>query len=58
MKRKLLVKICDFLEKKLYSEPTFQEVLRALDKTKYKLSEAKSEISYLQSLLKQVSGRD
>ena len=54
--RKLLEKICQQLEKKLYDEPTVAELYKALDKTRYKLHEARLEIEYLQSLLKQFSG--
>lgn len=56
--RKILVKLCDFLERKLYDEPTVQELMKSLDRTRYRLFEAKSEIDYLQSILKQImSGR-
>ena len=58
MKKRLLVKICDCLEKKLYSDPTYEELARALDKTRYKLVEAKVEIDYLQTLLKQAASRN
>lgn len=54
--RKLLEKICQQLEKKLYNEPTVAELAKALDKTRYKLYEAKIEIEYLQSIIKQFSG--
>lgn len=54
--RKFLEKICEKLEKKLYDEPTVAEVYKALDKTRYKLHEARNEIDYLQSVLKQFSG--
>ena len=54
--RKLLEKICEKLEKKLYNEPTMKELAKSLDKTRYKLHEARLEIDYLQSLLKQFSG--
>ena len=57
MKKKLMVKICDYLEKKLYADPTYEELAKALDKTRYKLVEAKVEIDYLQSLLKQAACR-
>lgn len=49
--RKILVKLCDFLEKKLYDEPTWQELSSSLDKTRYKLFEAKEEIKRLRALL-------
>ncbi len=52
--RKVLVKLCDFLERKLYDEPTVQELMKSLDRTRYKLLEAKLEIDYLQGLLKQI----
>ena len=52
--RKVLVKVCDFLERKLYDEPTVQELMKSLDGTRYRLFEAKSEIDYLQSILKQI----
>ncbi len=56
--RKLLVKVCDYLEKKLYDAPTFEELSKSLDRTRYRLFEAKSEIEYLQSIIKQImSGR-
>ncbi len=56
--RKLLVKVCDLLERKLYDAPTVQELMKSLDKTRYRLFEAKSEIDYLQSIIKQImSGR-
>ncbi len=54
--RKLLEKLCERLEKKLYDEPTVAELYKALDKTRYKLYEAKIEIDYLQRALKQFSG--
>ena len=54
--RKILEKICEKLEKKLYDEPTVKELAQALDKTRYKLHEARLEIDYLQSVLKQFSG--
>jgi len=57
MTKRFLVKICDRLEKKLYSDPTYEELARALDKTRYKLVEAKVEIDYLQTLLKQAACR-
>ncbi len=54
--RKLLEKICERLEKKLYDEPTVAELAKALDKTRYKLFDAKLEIEYLQTIIKQFSG--
>lgn len=54
--RKILEKICEKLEKKLYDEPTVKELAQTLDKTRYKLHEARLEIDYLQSVLKQFSG--
>jgi len=55
--RKILVKLCDFLEKKLYSEPTFDEMARHLDKTRYELYEAREEIKYLKSLIRNAGER-
>ena len=52
--RKILVKVCDYLEKKLYDAPTFEELSKSLDRTRYRLFEAKSEIEYLQSMIKQI----
>jgi len=52
--RKVLIKICEYLEKKLYDEPTVQELAKSLDRTRYRLFEAKSEIDYLQSIIKQI----
>ncbi len=49
--RKLLIKLCDFLEKKLYDEPTWRELSIALDRTRYRLFEAKSEIENLQAII-------
>lgn len=48
--RKLLIKLCNFLEKILYKEPTWEELSEELDMAKYKLHEARSEIEYLKSL--------
>ena len=56
--RRFLMRFCDYLEKKLYADPTYQELARVLDKTKYKLAEANSEISYLQSIVKQLMNRE
>ena len=50
--RKLMVKLCEYLEKKLYSEPNFNELAAHLDKTRYQLYEARQEIKYLKSLIK------
>lgn len=52
--KKVLIKLCDFLEKKLYDAPTVQELAKSLDRTRYRLYEAKSEIDYLQSIIKQI----
>ncbi len=52
--RKILIRLCDYLEKKLYDEPTFFELSKSLDRTRYRLFEAKSEIDYLQSIIKQI----
>lgn len=51
--RKILVKLCKFLEKKLYLEPTWQELFNDLNKTRYQLFEAEEEIKYLQNLITQ-----
>ena len=45
---------CDYLEKKLYDAPTVQELAKSLDRTRYRLYEAKSEIDYLQSIIMQI----
>ena len=50
--RKLMIKLYEHLEKKLYSEPTFDELAAHLDKTRYQLYEARQEIKYLKSLIK------
>ena len=50
--RKILIRFCDFLEKKLYAEPTYAELTRLLDTAHYKLEEAEAEIVYLKSLIK------
>lgn len=56
--KKVMIKLCDYLERKLYDAPTVQELMKSLDRTRYRLFEAKSEIEYLQSIIKQiVSGR-
>lgn len=52
--KKVLIRLCDFLEKKLYDAPTVQELAKSLDRTRYRLYEAKSEIDYLQSIIKQI----
>ena len=52
--RKILMKFCEFLEKKLYDEPTWRELSITLDRTRYRLYEAKSEIDHLQSIIKQI----
>lgn len=49
--RKLMVKLFEYLEKKLYSEPTFNEIAKYLDKTRNELFEARLEISYLKKLI-------
>lgn len=55
--RKLMVKLYEYLEKKLYGEPTFNELARYLDKTRNQLFDAKDEIKYLKSLIKDSVGR-
>lgn len=55
--KKLLIKLCDCLEKKLYDEPTVTELMKALDKTRYRLYEANSEIARLQGIIKQIARR-
>ncbi len=45
--RKILEKICVFLERKLYSEPTYEELSKELDKTKYYLDQALAQIDYV-----------
>ena len=55
--KKILVKLCDFLEKKLYNEPTVTELMKTLDKTRYRLYEANCEIARLQEILKQIARR-
>ena len=45
--RKLLEKLCKFLEKKLYDEPTYEELSMELDKTKNYLEQASEYINYL-----------
>ncbi len=56
--RKILVKLCDFLEKKLYDAPTWRELALSLDRTKYRLYEANSEINNLQAIIKQILTKD
>lgn len=55
--KKILIKLCDFLEKNLYDEPTVTELMKALDKTRYRLYEANSEIARLQGIIKQIASR-
>ncbi|MBQ3181143.1 MAG: hypothetical protein IJB50_00050 [Clostridia bacterium] len=55
--RKVLTKFCDFLEKKLYDTPTYEELQKVLDRTRYRLYEAQSEISRLQMLLQSIAKR-
>lgn len=55
--RKIMVKLYDFLEKKLYSEPTFNEMAKFLDKTRNELFDARQEINYLKSLIRDKVGR-
>jgi len=45
--RNLLVKLCEFLEKKLYDEPTYSELSKELDRTKYCLEQALAQIDYV-----------
>lgn len=49
--RNLMMKLCDFLEKKLYDEPTFRELSNSLDRTRYRLEEAVFEISNLKTII-------
>ena len=46
-----MMKLCDFLEKKLYDEPTFRELSNSLDRTRYRLEEAVFEISNLKTII-------
>lgn len=55
--RKILVKLCDFLERKLYAEPTYEELARQLDNAFYEMEEAKREKEYLQSIINQTTVR-
>jgi len=48
--RKVLEKICVFLERKLYGEPTYEELSKELDKTKYYLDQAVSYIDYVRGI--------
>lgn len=48
--RKLLEKVCVFLEKKLYGEPTYSELSKELDRTKYLLDQAVSYIDYVRGI--------
>lgn len=48
--RKLLEKVCVFLERKLYGEPTYEELSKELDKTKYYLDQAISFIDYVRGI--------
>ncbi len=48
--RKILEKICVFLERKLYGEPTYEELSKELDKTKYYLDQAISFIDYVRGI--------
>lgn len=52
--RKIMIKFCDFLEKKLYDEPTFSELTIALDRTRHRLFEARAEIDNLQAVIVQI----
>lgn len=49
--RKIMVKLHEYLEKKLYGDPSYGEISKYLDQTRYKLFEAKREIEYLKSLI-------
>ncbi len=46
----ILKKLCAYLEKKLYDELTWEELSKALNRTKYQLSEAQEEIKRLKRL--------
>lgn len=50
--RKIMIKFCEFLERRLYDEPTWRELSITLDRTRYRLFEARSEIDHLQSIIK------
>ncbi len=52
--RKFLVKLCTYLEKKLYDAPTYDQLSKLLDETEYKLYEAKRENEYLKDALREV----
>lgn len=52
--KKILIRLCEYLEKKLFNEPTWKDLSISLDRTRYRLYEAKSEIEYLQSIIKQM----
>lgn len=53
--RKVFIKLCEFLEKKLYDEPTYEELQRNLDRMRFHLWEAREEICTLQILLEKVA---
>lgn len=48
--RKILERICVFLERKLYNEPTYEELSKELDKTKYYLDQAIAFIDYVRGI--------
>ncbi len=52
--RKAMTKLCEFLEKKLYDEPTYEELQSNLDRMRFFLWEAREEICKLQILLEKV----
>ena len=53
--RKIMIKLCDFLEKILYNEPTYCELLQTLDETRYRLFEADSKIEHLRAIIKKIT---
>lgn len=53
MKRRFLVRLCEYLERKLYAEPTYEEMAKTLDQTRFLLADAKLEIDCLQKLIRQ-----
>ena len=52
--RKFLVKLCAYLEKKLYDAPTYDQLSKLLDETEYKLYETEKENEYLKDALREV----
>lgn len=52
--KKILITLCDFLEKKLYNELTWEEMSKSMDITNYRLFEAQEENKRLRYLLNRI----